>query len=194
MINEQEKYQRIISRILAGDTNAFLAIVDGHKKLVSRMVWKMINRPAEREDICQDIFFKVYKNLTKFKFECKLSTWIARITYNTCLNYLNKKRPAFYDDSRQPDAGIQTLQDLSKTAVHHLEEQDTSSRLRTEIDRLPVKFRTALMLFHLEEMKYEAIGEIMNLPVGTVKSHLFRARRLLKDKLENKYNREELWQ
>lgn len=194
MQNEQEKYRALIKRILDGNPDAFFIIVDGHKKLVNRLVWRMINRPAEQEDLCQDIFFKVYKNLAKFKFDCKLSTWIARIAVNTCLNYIEKKRTTLYDDAAKSELGIQVLPDTSQTATHSLEAEDTARRIQIEVGKLPAKYRSVLMLFHLEELKYEEIGEIMNLPVGTVKSHLFRARRILKEKLECKYNREELWQ
>ncbi|KAA3611362.1 MAG: hypothetical protein DWQ05_20540 [Calditrichaeota bacterium] len=193
MIDEREKYRTIIGRILQGETQLFLIIVDDHKKLVSRMVWKMVYKSAEREDICQDIFLKVYKNLAKFKFECKLSTWIAQIAYNSSLNFIDKKRVDLYDDFHTTHAGIQSLNDSGKDASQFIEEEDTSRRLQLEMDKLPVNFRTALALFHLEEMKYEEISEIMGLPIGTVKSHIFRGRKILKEILEKKYKREELW-
>ena len=193
MIPEQEKYRQIINRVIAGDTSAFLVIVDGHKKLVSRLVWRMIDRAADREDLCQDVFFKVYKNLAKFKFECKLSTWIARISYNTCLNYIEKKRSTLFDDAEQSEAGIQIFPDESRSAAHLYAEKDAARRVQAVVNALPAKYRTVLMLFHIEEMKYEEISEIMDLPVGTIKSHLFRARRLLKENLQNKYKRDELW-
>ncbi|MCA9730669.1 MAG: sigma-70 family RNA polymerase sigma factor [Deferribacteres bacterium] len=193
MSGVNDTYKILISRILEGETRLFLILVNDHKRLVSRIVWKMVNKSSEREDICQDVFFKIYKSLAKFKFESKLSTWIAQITYNTCLNYIDKKNPELYEDFLISEEHTDIFRSEESNAIQLLENKDTADRLRNELNRLPEQLRTALALFHLEEMKYEEISTIMGLPLGTVKSHIFRARKILKEKLEQNYKQEELW-
>ncbi len=84
--------QQLVNIVLSGDTNAFGTIIKKTERLVAQIVFKMINNPEERKDIAQDIYLKAFKNLSGFKFEAKLSTWIARIAYNSCLNYLEKRK------------------------------------------------------------------------------------------------------
>jgi RNA polymerase sigma-70 factor (ECF subfamily) len=183
----------LVQKILTGDPDAFTRLIDKYKALVVHIVYRMVASPEDREDICQEVFVKIYRNLGGFRFESKLSTWIARVAYNTCVNHLEKKREFLLGEVR-PD--LETLDDLSGEADRPdeaAEETDVSLRLRTEIERLPVAYRTIITLYHLEEMSYSEIGEIMNLPEGTVKSHLFRARKHLKVRLLANYRREDLW-
>jgi len=185
--------RQLIARIRAGDTHAFQAFIDQYKRLVTHIVFRMISNTADREDLCQDVFLKVYQNLDGFRFESKVSTWIARIAHNLCINYLQKKKVLLYDD-RTPES--ESLEDFS--GGHNLpdsfaEERDIASRLQDEIDKLEIRFRTILTLYHLDEMSYAEIAQIMNLPEGTVKSYLYRARKRLKERLMEKYQKEEIW-
>nr|NIM97546.1 sigma-70 family RNA polymerase sigma factor [candidate division Zixibacteria bacterium] len=148
--------------------------------------------PADREDVCQDVFLKVYEGLGGFKFESKLSTWIAKIAYNTCLNYLEKKTVPLFDDLTPEEQSLESFPSRVQGPDRIVEEKEASVLLRSEIDRMPVHYRTILTLYHLDQMSYKEIGETMDLPEGTVKSYLFRARRLLKDRLMAKYQREDL--
>jgi len=139
-------------------------------------------------------FYPGLPEFGQFKFESKLSTWIARIAYNRCINYLEKKKTPLVDDLSPAEEFIETQPDDSFMPDTFTEHQDRSFRLQMEIKKLPVQFRTILTLFHLDELKYNEIAEIMGLPEGTVKSYLFRARKLLKEKLMSKYKPEELLQ
>ncbi len=188
MQNEKE----IIRRVLTGDSSAFHLLVANYQRLVAHVAYRMISNPAEVEDICQDIFLKVYQNLNRFRFESKLSTWIAKIAYTTCLNHLQKKRVSLFDDLAGENQFIEDFSSNGESPAESMELNDTSNRLQKEIQKMPLKFRTAITLYHLDEMSYRQIGEIMNLPEGTVKSYLFRARKYLKDKLISKYQPEEL--
>lgn len=188
MTNDHE----IIKKINTGDTAAFELIIEDYKRLVYNIVFLMVQNTRDVEDLCQDVFVKVYRNLVNFQFQSKLSTWIGTIAYNTSINYLKKKRVQLTDalveeNSFEYYAGENTPHD-------DMEMGDLSTRLKTEIENLPVKFRTILSLFHLEEMSYLEIAEITKLPEGTVKSYLFRARKLLKERLLKKYQKEELFQ
>ena len=186
--------QALVEKILSGNTEEFETLIEQYQRLVSHIVFRMISKEANREDICQDVFIQVFQNLGNFKFESKLSTWIARIAYNRCINYLEKKKTPLFDDLSPAEESIETQSGNSFAPDTFTEHQDRSSRLQVEIDKLPVQFRTILTLFHLDEMKYHEIAEILELPEGTVKSYLFRARKLLKQRLTAKYKPEELLQ
>ncbi len=190
MNKDQEK--AIIQSILEGDTDAFRLIVEQYQKLVAHIVFRMIPIVHTREDLCQDVFVKVYQNLKSFRFQSKLSTWIAKITYNRCLNYLEKKKVPLFDDMTADDVGIDDFSLAVNQPDSDVVSLDLSDRVRMAIEKLPIKYRTVITLYHLEEMKYDEIAEIMQLPEGTVKSYLFRARKALKDLISAKYTKEEL--
>jgi len=183
----------LVAKIIAGDTGAFKSFILQYQRLVSHIVFRMIFNQADREDICQDVFVKIYQNLKEFNFESKLSTWIAKIAYNTCINFLGKKKTPLLDDLISEGQSLDTCSANDTLPDESTVKNDLSFRLRVEIEKMPVHFRTILTLYHLDEMSYNEISEIMQLPEGTVKSYLFRARRLLKRKLLSKYQREELW-
>lgn len=183
----------LIKRIKSGDRDAFYPLIEGYKRLVYHIVYRMMANETDREDLCQDIFIKVYENHATFQHESRLSTWIAKIAYNTCINALRKKKVPLYEDHAADGESIETCLGASDLPDEVTEEQDLSARLQSEICKLPATFRTILTLFHVEEMSYAEIAAITNLPDGTVKNTLFRARRLLKERLLDKYHQEELW-
>ncbi len=183
----------LVQQILDGDTEAFETLINSYRVLVIHVVYRMIMNTEDREDICQEVFIRIYRSLAGFRFESKLSTWISKIAYNTCINHLQKSRQMLIDECLP---GAESLDDLPGGATpsdNLIEERDVSRRVKAEIDNLPTIYRTILTLYHLEEMSYAEIADIMDMPVGTVKSHLFRARKHLKNKLMSKYKREDLW-
>jgi len=184
----------LVRRIARGDNEAFRDVIEQNKRLVSHIVFRMVRIESDREDLCQEVFIRVYQNISSFKFKSKLSTWIARIAFNTCGNYLEKRRLPLYDDISSENAGIETTPDVSLLPDEMAEMRDLSKRLRSEIDSLPPQFGTIITLYHIDEMSYREIGDVMSLPEGTVKSYLFRARRLLKERLLSKYRMEDLWE
>ena len=182
----------LVKKTLAGNKKAFESIIEQHQRLVSHIVFRMIQNASDREDICQDVFLKVYQNLRGFQFEAKLSTWIARIAYNTCLSYLEKRRVPLFDDLTTQEQTIETVSGCSVRPDEIIEGREVFSLLQNEIEKMPVHYRTIVTLYHLDQISYKEIGEMMELPEGTVKSYLFRARKLLKERLLTKYQREDL--
>lgn len=170
----------LISQILKGNRNAFTFLVTRYQKLVVHITGRLIQRHDELEDVCQEVFMKVYQNLGKYRNECKLSTWIATIAYNTSINYLRKYKKA---DEVNPDdsAAYQKLTDLKPG---NYENTDLHRYIREQIENLPVQYRTVLTLFHLEEFSYQEIEQITGMPEGTIKSYLFRAKAILREKLK----------
>jgi RNA polymerase sigma factor (sigma-70 family) len=182
----------LVKKTLAGNKKAFESIIKLHQRLVSHVVFRMVHNAADREDICQDVFLKVYENLKGFKFESKLSTWIAKIAYNACLSYLEKKKLPLFDDLTPDERSFDSVPGITASPDELVEGKEISFLLRSEIGRMPFHYRTILTLYHLDQMSYKEIGVTMDLPEGTVKSYLFRARRVLKDRLMAKYQREDL--
>jgi len=158
----------------------------------------MIRNEEDRKDLIQDIYLKTYSHLSGFSFRSKLSTWIARIAYNTCLNYLQKKKYELLDDA----AGFTEQEDdeLPYGIVLRADEQtdrwlldkQRAAIVQQAIEAQPPLFRTLITLYHQEELSYEEIMNITGLPAGTVKNYLFRARKKLKDHLLQQFNKEEI--
>ena len=170
----------LIGQILSGNMNAFTFLVNRYQKLVIHIAGRLIQRQDELEDVCQDVFLKVYQNLGKYRNECKLSTWIATIAYNTGINYLRKYKKG---DEVNPDDSV-ALPNLTDFKSADYEQTDLHKYIREQIELLPVHYRTVLTLYHLDEFSYQEIEQITGMHEGTVKSYLYRAKALLKEKLK----------
>jgi RNA polymerase sigma factor (sigma-70 family) len=175
-----------------GDRAAFARLMEAHLRLVMHVTARMVRNPEDQKDLCQEIFLKVYQNLDSFRHESKLSTWIAKIAYHTCLNHLQRKKASWLHDAADPQRPSDPPDENALAPDSEYAEWDANERLHREIARLPFRYRTVLTLYHLDGMGCREIAQIMSLPEGTVKSHLHRARRLLKEKLLSRYRKEEL--
>ena len=178
----------LVSRVLAGNPHAFRQLVKQHERLVWHMVSRVANRPQDSEDICQEVFLRVYQKLPLFRHQSKLSTWIATIAYRTAINHAKKEHKHISEDLDQASVYLQETPD----AHEQLEKEAVHTYVHEQMSKLPVQYKTILTLFHLEEMSLVEIQQIMDMPVGTVKNYLFRARKLLKDRLQERYSKEEL--
>lgn len=179
--------KELISKILEGNQNAFTLLVKKHERLVYHLVYRIVLDNEATKDICQEVFVKVYLKLEGFKFDAKLSTWIATIAYRYALNYLKKRKSTPVDH-------IDTLANYEKTSspllpLEALERKDIQKHIQKSIESLPLQYKTVLTLYHLNEFNYKEIYAITGWPEGTVKSYLFRARNLLKVLLEKKFNK-----
>ena len=173
----------LVQQVLNGNNNAFKFLVSKYQRLVVHVVGRIVQQNDEVEDICQEVFIKVFKTLKRFRGDSKLATWIATIAYNTAITHIRKKkRRGEVSYSEQPllisaekDTGLN--QKL-------IEKEEAKKYLLQLIETLPVNYRTVLTLFHLEEFSYKEIEEITGMPEGTIKSYLSRARKILKGKIE----------
>jgi len=177
MINEKE----IIPRIIKGDIRAFSLLVDEYQKLIFHVAKRMIQNDADVEDVCQDVFIKIYKNIGSFAFKSKLSTWIAQITYSTSIDYLKKNRKHYIEFVSDEIIDYKT-DDHSPADL--LEQKDLSRYLTEIISELPTPYRLVITLFHLEEFSIQEIVDVTGMPDGTIKNYLFRARKLMKEKVK----------
>nr|WP_255724014.1 sigma-70 family RNA polymerase sigma factor [Terrimonas ginsenosidimutans] len=180
---------------MGGDKQAFAVIIQQTEALVAQMVFKMIQRPEDRKDLVQEIYLKVYKNLSGFRYQSKLSTWIGQITYNACISYLRAKQlllPGYglADEDGETRGANEAVE--TEEADNRIFQKQRTALVQQALEKLSPIHRTLITLYHQEEMSYQEIGAITSLPEGTVKSYLFRARKALKENLLLNYKREEL--
>ncbi len=181
----------LVKKILDDNTQAFTMLVKQYQHLVVHMIGRLIHDKEDREDLCQEVFLKVYQKLADFNFQSKLSTWIATIAYRTAINYLQKKKIMITGDVE--DAALERKFTISPESPDSLfARKDLRQFVHQQIEKLPVQYKTVLTLYHLEGMNYEEIREVTQMPEGTVKNYLFRARKLLKEQLMTALPKEEL--
>jgi len=190
--------KNLVKKVLEGNASAFKTIISNTQGLVIQITYKMIRNPEDRKDITQDVYLKVYDKLASFKFNSKLSTWIGTITYNTCLNFLGKKRIPILNvvdndgnESWERIVSNDTNFDSNNTESYFFK-KERSQILAIEIEKLPPLYKTILTLYHQKELSYKEIAVITDLPEGTLKNYLFRARKMLKENLLLNYKKEEI--
>ena len=159
---------------MEGNAQAFSSLVDQHKNLVFTVALRMLKNKEEAEEVAQDTFIKVYKNLKKFKGDCKLSTWIYRIAHNSCLDQLKKNK------RKQTEVVYEELNSMElaemNTALTVIAQKERAQMIQACMQRLPAKDAALLTLFYFEEKKLNEMAIVLNLTENTVKVQLFRAR------------------
>ena len=158
--------------------------------MLFRSIGRLIDREEDREELCQDVFLKVFEKIGDFNFQARLSTWIATIAYRHAINHLRKKKIPVSDI---PDEERFSSHFISTDNVEEkLEDKDLDDMVLKLIGQLPVQYKTVLTLYHLDGKSYPEIGEITGMPEGTVKNYLFRARNLLKEKVKKYFGKEDV--
>ena len=189
--SKQEDFDAI-RRVLEGDNTAYEFLQKKYKNLIYSLVKKMIKNDSDVEDLVQETFIKAYKALDKFKFNYSFSAWIYRIASNNTIDFLRKRRfDTFSIDKpigNAEDENYFEIEDNSYSPDADLISEQKADIIRAAIDTLPENYREIILLRHEEELDYKAIAEQLDLPLGTVKAHLFRARKLLYEELKDKYN------
>ena len=178
--------QHYIKLIIGGDINAFAILVDRYKSLVFTLSLKMLASREEAEEVSQDVFIKVYKSLSDFKTESKFSTWLYRITYNTCLDRLRTTKRTAYLVAVE-DFEAQEVTTLMN-ALDTIEEKERKQMIQKCLDLLPAEDNFLLTLYYFQENSLKEISKIMGINENNVKIKLFRSRRklagILKTQLE----------
>ncbi|MHA7832264.1 MAG: RNA polymerase sigma factor [Flagellimonas sp.] len=186
MLTTKEK--ELISEIRKGNTRAFSNLVDGYKDMVFTLAIRMLGNREEAEEVSQDVFIKVYKSLANFKGDSKLSTWIYRIAYNSCLDRIKKiKKKRMYTDLNHIDQIAYA--DLD-TAFHKMVTAERSEMIDRCLSKLSSEDAGVLTLFYLEEKNLQEMEETTNLSTNTLKVRLFRARKRLASVMEKNVNKE----
>jgi RNA polymerase sigma-70 factor (ECF subfamily) len=167
----------------AGDQDAFAILVHRHQRRVFNLVYRMLQQYEEACEVTQETFLAAWQGLAGFRGKALFSTWLYRIAYNCTLKQIDQRKR---DNALQ--IAIQAEQkeiiDNDECIGTQLETHNCQTLVREHLATLPAKYRVVLILRHLQEMTYEEMAEILTLPIGTIKTHLFRARNLLKERLE----------
>ncbi|WP_179345995.1 RNA polymerase sigma factor [Winogradskyella ursingii] len=172
--NEENK---LIDAITNGETKAYAQLVEQYKNLVFSLALRMLKCREEAEEVAQDTFIKVFKSLDKFKGDSKFSTWIYRITYNTCLDNI-KKNKKHLNNVTIDEYTFDKL-DVIDNALEHMINQEKSELIKQCINQLPEECSAILTLFYFEELSLDEISTIINVEANTAKVKLFRARKKL---------------
>lgn len=169
----------VVERCRAGDDIAFRELVDRYKNLVYAMVCRMVADRTQADDLAQEVFLKVHRGLPYFRGEARLSTWIYRIVANVCTQARSSRSLEVpldpgRDDRRRVDPGA------ADGAFAHMELRD---RLGKALAELPDNYRVLISAHYLDGIQYDALAEALDMPIGTVKTHLYRAKRRLRELL-----------
>jgi RNA polymerase sigma factor (sigma-70 family) len=176
--------QDILASLKTGNARAFAALVDRHKDRALTYALRIVGRREEAEELVQDSFVRAYRSLEQFRGDSRFGTWFTRILHNLCMTHVTRRTTLevpLEDDSHGGGNGHYASEDPD--ALERLEEEERNQILNSEIARLPLNYRQALTLFYVQELSYEEIAQATGLPLGTMKTHLFRARSLLKKNL-----------
>jgi len=181
-----------IERCKNGDQQAFGLLIEMHQDKVYNLAFRILQNAEEADDAAQEAFFKVWQALPNFRGDAKFSTWLYRIVHNHCLNRLraNKSNPrtvsvetSYDDEGEERDILTNIAGDEGDNPSLQFEGQEQREVIWNQIDALPAKYRAIIAMYYSDELSYEEIAEVLDIPVGTVKTHLYRAKAQLKTRL-----------
>ncbi|HXL75922.1 MAG TPA: RNA polymerase sigma factor RpoE [Burkholderiales bacterium] len=187
-MSDREIDRQLVARAQRGDKRAFELLVEKYQRKLARLLSRFIRDPAEVEDVTQEAFIKAYRALPAFRGDSAFYTWLYRIGINTAKNYLmamGRRAPTSTeveaDQAEGFDEGEQ-LRDIN-TPESVLLSKEIAETVNSTIEKLPEELRTAIQLREIEGMSYEDIARVMDCPIGTVRSRIFRAREAIAQQL-----------
>lgn len=172
----------LIRQVLAGRVELFEVLVRRYQRLVATAALRMGVPRQEVEDVANEVFLKVYRNLQAYEPQHALSTWLYRITVNAALDHRRRRRPDALMDEIPA-----SLSDTGPSPHDRAAESQRSRLLKEALQRIPEHYRVPLVLSHVEGLPVEEVARVLDLPEGTVKSRLFRARAILKETIRRHY-------
>ncbi len=187
-MGDREVDQQLVERAQRGDKHAFELLVIKYQRRLGRLISRFVRDSAEVEDVTQEAFIKAYRALPSFRGDSAFYTWLYRIGINTAKNYLvslGRRAPTttLFDVEESEDyEGSDQMHDLN-TPETELMGKQVAEVVNATLQKLPEDLRTALTLREIEGLSYEEIAEIMNCPIGTVRSRIFRARETIASNL-----------
>lgn len=185
--NQSKEDFEIVRQILDGNVNAFSLLQNKYQKIIASLIRRMIKNEDDVEDLTQETFIKAYNALTSYQYGYSFSSWIYKIASNTCIDFLRKKRyntislNQQYDSNEEQEMEIPDIDSIPDMAVLSEERKNV---IIEAIENLPDNYKMIIKLRHEEELDYNEISSKLNIPLGTVKAHLFRARKILYNHLK----------
>jgi RNA polymerase sigma-70 factor (ECF subfamily) len=187
-MTDREIDHQLVLRAQRGDKLAFELLVNKYERKLQRLLSRLVRDPAEVEDVTQEAFIKAFRALPTFRGESAFYTWLYRIGINTAKNYLvaqGRKAPVAVDlapEDAEEASGDAMARDTN-TPEHEMMSRQVAETVNAAMDALPEELRSAITLREIEGMSYEEIAAIMNCPIGTVRSRIFRAREAIAEQL-----------
>jgi RNA polymerase sigma-70 factor, ECF subfamily len=187
-MSDRDIDQQLVERAQRGDKRAFELLVEKYQRKLGRLLARFIRDPAEVEDVTQEAFIKAYRALPAFRGDSAFYTWLYRIGINTAKNYLmalGRRAPTSTEVDAEDAEGFEDgeqLRDIN-TPESMLLSKEIATTVNAAIEELPEELRTAIQLREIEGMSYEDIARIMDCPIGTVRSRIFRAREAIAERL-----------
>jgi RNA polymerase sigma-70 factor (ECF subfamily) len=187
-VSDREIDRQLVERAQRGDKRAFELLVEKYQRKLARLLSRFIRDPAEVEDVTQEAFIKAYRALPAFRGDSAFYTWLYRIGINTAKNYLmamGRRAPTSTEVEADEAEGFEEgeqLRDIN-TPESVLLSNEIAETVNSTIEALPEELRTAIQLREIEGMSYEDIAQVMNCPIGTVRSRIFRAREAIAEQL-----------
>jgi len=180
---EQEE-ANLVAASKMGNQDSFAQLVQQHQRRVFNLVFRMLQQYEEANEVTQETFLAAWQGLPSFRGDARFSTWLYRIAYNCALKQLAQRKR-----DKAVQIGVQAEQLIANAGQEQRVDAELESHARQalvheQLANLPAKYRIVLVLRHLQDMTYEEMAEILTMPIGTIKTHLFRARNLLKERLE----------
>jgi RNA polymerase sigma-70 factor (ECF subfamily) len=187
-MSERDIDRQLVQRAQRGDKRAFELLVEKYQRKLGRLLARYVRDPSEVEDVTQEAFIKAYRALPGFRGDSAFYTWLYRIGINTAKNYLmalGRRAPTSTEVEAEDAEGYETgeqLRDIN-TPESILLSKEIAATVNATIEELPEELRTAIQLREIEGMSYEDIARIMDCPIGTVRSRIFRAREAIAERL-----------
>jgi RNA polymerase sigma factor (sigma-70 family) len=188
-LDSRSEDSQLIKEALGGDDAAYTRLMNKYHDAIFSFIFRMVHDREQVEDLTQEAFIKAFASLKNFNEEFAFSTWLYKIATNNSIDYIRKRKLQMYSidkpiESKDSDYTFE-LPDDSYEADKELISDQRAVMLKAAIDQLPEKYRRVIMLRHSDERSYEEIADMLKLPIGTVKAHIFRARELLYKQLRH---------
>ena len=180
----------LVRRTKSGDRNAFDTLVIKYQHMLAQVISRYIKSPQQIEDVTQEAFIKAYRGIMSFRGESKFSTWLYRIGVNAALSFLaaERSRIPLYEPSINPNTNEPIIPQIvdNESPERLLATQQIGETVSSVLEKLPEELRTTIILREIDGLSYEEIAKIMDCPIGTVRSRIFRARENIAIQLHSK--------
>lgn len=181
--------RKLVEKIISGERELFAELVGRYEKRILNYVYRIIHRYEDAHDLTQEIFIKVFMALDRYDPKYQFSTWIFRIAQNSAIDTLRKRTLPEVSLTRSgpedEDGKEREIPDEGTSPYRDLKNKEMSAAIGTAIEDLPIDYRELIQLRHFGELSYEEIATMKDMPLGTVKNKLFRARNMLKETLDH---------
>ena len=187
-MSERDVDQQLVARAQRGEKHAFDLLVAKYQRRLARLIGRLVRDPAEVEDVAQEAFIKAYRALPQFRGDAAFYTWLYRIGVNTAKNFLmsqGRRAPTSTEKDNEEAVTFDDAEQLrdSNTPESVLMSRQVAETVNAAMGRLPEELRTAITLREIEGMSYDEIADVMDCPIGTVRSRIFRAREAIATEL-----------